>query len=234
MDQQGGLRGEASRRYFGQPGRDYFARQDKDGVWAARFNKFLFAPFISPTDDILDFGCGGGHLLNVLEARTKIGIDINPIARESVGQKGIKAYANLEALEEGLSFDRIITSHALEHVPCPYDILVGLRKLLRPQGALVWLSPMDDWRRRLHRSWQANDFDMHLYAWTPLTIGNLLVTAGYRPQSIEIITHAFPPRFSKQLWQIHPTLFHLIGRAWAMVSNRRQIRAVATLVAGHD
>lgn len=220
--------GSAEEHYMGQPGRDYFARQDKDGVWAARFNQFLFAPFISPTDDILDFGCGGGHLLNVLEARTKVGIDINPIARESVGQKGIKAYANLEELE-GSFFDRIITSHALEHVPSPFHTLVSLRKLLRPQGMLIWLSPMDDWRRRLHRSWQANDFDMHLYTWTPLTIGNLLVTAGYRPQSIEIVTHAFPPRFSKQLWQIHPALFQVVGRAWAMVSKRRQLRAVAVL-----
>lgn len=224
--------GETSGHYFGQPGRDYFARQDKDGVWAARFNQFLFAPFISQTDDILDFGCGGGHLLNILTAQTKVGIDINPIARESVEQKGIKAYPNLEALE-GLSFDRIITSHALEHVPSPLHTLIGLRKLLRPQGVLVWLSPMDDWRRRLHRSWRANDFDMHLYTWTPLTIGNLLVTAGYQPQSIEIITHAFPPRLSKELWQLHPTLFYLVGRVWAMVSKRRQIRAVATLVAGN-
>jgi SAM-dependent methyltransferase len=215
-------------RYLGEEGERYFQRQSGPGFLAAKFNEFIFAPYVSEQDEILEFGCGGGYLLHTLKGRSKVGIDINRAARAQAQSIGLTVYETLDKLPEQ-SFTRIITSHALEHVPNPYEVLIRLKPLLRPGGLLLWLSPMEDWRLKVHRRWKADDPDMHLYAWTPLLIGNLLVSAGYAPKSISIVTHALPPlAVSKTLWRLSPWLFHKAAFLCASIRKQRQIFVVAS------
>lgn len=218
----------AASKYLGGEGEEYFQRQSSAGMLAAEFNKFIFAPHVSEEDDLLEFGCGGGYMLYTLNARSKVGVDINPAARVQAARLGLTTYSTLDGIK-GMSFSKIITSHALEHVPNPYEALTQLRPFLRPGGKLLWLSPMDDWRRKHQRRWREGDPDMHLYAWTPLLIGNLLVTAGYTPETVSILTHAFPPlAISKRLWKLNPSLFHSAAFVCALVRRQRQIVAVAS------
>lgn len=217
---------DSSGHYLGEAGQQYFERQNAGGVAAALYNRFLYIPYVCGEDDILDFGCGGGHLLASLPAKSRTGIDINPAARAVAVQQGLEVYAHLEELADR-RFSRIITSHALEHVPSPLDTLTQLRRLLQPDGLLVWLSPMDDWRTKRQRVARSNDFDMHMYTWTPLTLGNLLITAGFRLNSVRIVTHAIPPVIHARLWRLSPALFHRAAWLWASMVKRRQILAVA-------
>lgn len=218
----------ATEKYLGELGEAYFQRQNATGILASRYNQFIFEPYISERDDVLDFGCGGGHLLQVLNPGTKTGVEINPAARARAAQLGISVFSSLEELGSK-TFSRIVTSHALEHVPSPYEVLAQMRRFLRPDGLLLWLSPMDDWRARHQRSWTANDADMHLYTWTPLLIGNLLSAAGYVPHSVSVLSHACPPAIvSERLWKISPSLFHSIARICAIVRKQRQIFVVAS------
>ncbi len=218
----------AAKKYLGDEGELYFQRQNSAGIMAAEFNKFVFAPHINEQDDILEFGCGGGYMLYTLDARSKVGVDINPAARAQAKRLGITTYSMLDEIE-GRSFSKIITSHALEHVPNPYGALVQLKSFLKPDGKLLWLSPMDDWRHKSNRRWKPGDPDMHLYAWTPMLIGNLLATAGYIPEEVSILTHAFPPlAISERLWRINKSLFHSAAYAVAMLLKRRQIFAMAS------
>jgi SAM-dependent methyltransferase len=218
----------AIERYLDDDGVAYFLRQNVSAPFVTWVNRFFFEPYICPEDDVLDFGCGGGHLLNWLTCRTKTGVDINPAARTSANMLGISTAATLDELE-GHTFSRIITSHALEHVPSPYGALIQLKKLLRPDGLFIWLSPIDDWRAKHQRLWTPNDYDQHIYTWTPLLLGNLLQTTGYNPTSVTVVTHAIPPAvIAQRLWRASPRLFHLAARLWAAVQNRRQILAIAT------
>ncbi len=216
----------AGRYYQGQRGDSYFSRQNPSGLAAARYNLWLFEPYISADDTILDFGCGGGHLLSALHARSKTGVELNPVARGVAAGQGLTVFSSLDQIK-GERFDRIITSHTIEHVGDPLHTLTQLRVLLKPTGLLIWLSPMDDWRTRSQRNWHPDDPDMHLYTWTPLTIGNLLTTAGFLPLSVRIVTHAIPPRLHERLWNAGPKLFHAAARLWSVISKRRQILAVA-------
>lgn len=220
----------ASDKYLGDEGEAYFRWQRNIGLASAKFNSFIFDPYVSHQDDVLEFGCGGGYLLHSLTARTKVGVDINPAARAQATRLGLTVYGSLDEILDQ-RFSRILTSHALEHVPNPYEALIQLKSLLMPEGLLVWLSPMDDWRTATQRQWRSDDLDMHLYAWTPLLMGNLLKSAGYSPRSISIITHAFPPLgLSQKLWKISPSLLHGSARIWAVLRRRRQILAVASPV----
>lgn len=214
-----------AKRYLGEEGKRYFQQQDNSGQLAAIYNRHFFAPYIRPQDELLDFGCGGGHLLNSFQVARKVGVDINPLALAKAQEKGVETFSTLDGLM-GQTFSRIITSHALEHVPNPYQILQQLRQLLQPEGILIWLSPMDSWHNHHQRQWNPRDFDQHLYTWTPLTIGNLIQAAGYQPVVVQTITHAFPPRMGKYLWQLHPQLFHAAAFVWATMTNKRQILVV--------
>jgi len=218
----------AAKKYLGDEGELYFQRQSSAGILAAEFNKFIFAPYVTEQDDILEFGCGGGYMLYTLNAKSKVGVDINPAARAQAARLGITTYGTLDEIKNG-SFSKIITSHALEHVLNPYEALVQLKPFLKPGGKLLWLSPMDDWRHKNNKRWRENDADMHLYAWTPLLIGNLLTTAGYVPEEVSILTHAFPPLgLSKRLWGLNHSLFHSAAFVCALLRKQRQILAVAS------
>jgi SAM-dependent methyltransferase len=215
-------------KYLGAEGEAYFQRQSSAGLLAGKFNEFLYKPYVSEQDDVLEFGCGGGYLLHTLKAKTKVGVDINPAARARGAELGVQIYSTLDELK-GRTFDKIITSHALEHVPNPYQALMELKSFLRPEGLLIWLSPLDDWRRKAQKQWQSDDPDMHLYTWTPLLLGNLLSAAGYKPLSVSLVTHAFPPLIvAKLMWGVNPRLFHLSAFVWASLRRQRQILAVAT------
>ena len=51
-------------------------------------NFHTFSDFIKETDKVLDFGCGGGYLLNELNCADKYGVDINPVALEEASKWG--------------------------------------------------------------------------------------------------------------------------------------------------
>jgi SAM-dependent methyltransferase len=218
----------AAQKYLGDEGELYFERQCSAGILAAEYNKFIFAPHVTEQDDVLEFGCGGGYLLYALSARSKVGVDINPAARAQAARLGVTACGTLDELQ-GRTFSRIITNHALEHVPNPFEALVQLRSLLKPDGKLLWLSPMDDWRHKCNKRWRPDNPDMHLYAWTPMLMGNLLTTAGYAPEEVSILTHALPPAaISKRLWSVNKSLFHSAAFVYALLRKQQQIFAVAS------
>jgi len=71
------------------------------GDLQARANLFKFLPFIHPTDNLIDFGCGSGNLLAALNAKNKIGIEINPSAVAYGRSLGLsEIYADLDQVED--------------------------------------------------------------------------------------------------------------------------------------
>lgn len=193
----------------------------------ALYNKHLWQEYISTDDDILDFGCSGGFLLRVLEAKRKIGVEINPYAREYAGKHGIVVYETLDEVPG--KFDKVISSHALEHVPNPRAALLELKKKLRGENSLMLLLlPLDDWRAKANRVYRENDVDMHLYTWTPQILGNLLSSCDLQVKEIFIITHAWSNKM-QFLWRLSPSIFHLVALGWSLISKRRQLFGIASL-----
>jgi SAM-dependent methyltransferase len=211
--------------YLGAKGEEYFAWQKADGLIDARYNLHIWRPHVAPADDVLDFGCGGGFLLKALDARRKAGVEVNPAARRQATELGIETYDNVREVPG--AFDKVISSHALEHVPNPRQALLDLREKLRGPGSrLVLLLPLEDWRSGLNRRYRPDDVSMHLHAWTPQTLGNLLASCDYAVHEVSVIRHAWPPG-RHQLWQIHPKAFHAAAWLYSILRKQRQLFAVA-------
>ena len=71
---------------------DYFDWQRNIGEFGGWANAFKFKDSITERDVVVDFGCGGGFLLNNLECKRRIGIEPNPSAAEYVKNFGIKHF----------------------------------------------------------------------------------------------------------------------------------------------
>ena len=215
-------------RYLDESGRAYYEDfQAPLSALGAQFNRHIWAPFLRPEHHVLDFGCSDGALLRSFDLARRVGVEINPLPREIARENGIETYTQVSEVP-GL-FDRIISSHALEHVPYPQQALSELREKLRgPDSRLVLLLPLDDWRHRSQRHYRPDDINQHLHTWTPLNLGNLLAASGFRVESVDVITHAWSPRMAP-LWSFSPALFHAASGAWSWLKLSRQLLAVAKL-----
>lgn len=213
--------------YLGERGHEYFAWQGRDGLRRALYNKHLWQPHIAAGDDVLDFGCGGGFLLKVLQAQRKAGVEIIPQAQENARQLGVEVYASVEDVPD--KFDKVISSHTLEHVPHPRQAVLELREKLRDESSrMILLLPLDDWRSRSNRRYRTDDVCMHLHTWTPQLLGNLLSSCDLRVEHVRVINHAWPPK-KELFWWLAPSLFHIAAGAWSVLNKQRQLFAVAAL-----
>ena len=70
----------------------------------------------------MDFGCGGGYLLDNFTNTKKIGFEINKSAWNEIISKGITAVNDFSSIHDD-SIECIISNHAMEHIPSPIEVL---------------------------------------------------------------------------------------------------------------
>jgi ubiquinone/menaquinone biosynthesis C-methylase UbiE len=205
----------------------YFQWQRRIGDFSAQANLFMFAPFVSPGDFVVDFGCGGGALLSRLECGRRLGVEINAAARRECAERGVDCVESLQDLQDDLA-DVIISSHALEHVQNPFDALVLARRKLKLEGRLVLVVPCE----RHDTRYSGDDINKHIYTWSPLNLGNLVTAAGFRIEAVERIHHKWPPGSEMLVRFLGWRAYHWIAWAWSYLSRRvTQLRVVATKTA---
>lgn len=212
--------------YLGASGCHYFDWQNQNAASAGRIEARKFRMHIKPTDAVLDFGCGGGHILRSLQCARRVGIDVNPAAREATRRAGIECYESVAELPDS-SFQVVISNHALEHVESPISVLRALYFKLTASGLLILYLPIDDWRTQ--SSYQVEDRNHHLHTWTPQLLGNTFCEAGFAPDgfSIRVLTHALFPGAAKLYGRLPEPAFDAICGIFATAAKRRQLFAVA-------
>ncbi|HEX5215391.1 MAG TPA: class I SAM-dependent methyltransferase [Vicinamibacterales bacterium] len=179
----------ASDHYLGDKGKEYFSWQDGGALFAGKINAHKFRDLIKPSDTVLDFGCGGGGLLANLSCARKVGVEINPAAREVARSRGIECYAAISDVPDAMA-DVIVSDHALEHVPFPIAALRELRGKLKSDGVLSICVPIDNWRHQ--NKYNPDDQNHHLHTWTAQLLGNTLFEAGFQVVSIHSRIFAWP------------------------------------------
>lgn len=201
---------------------DYFSLQNEIGLLSAKAMRHMFAPYIPNDAKLLDFGSGGGYFLNVLQAREKIGVEINPTARANASKLGIQSVASCKDVADNWA-DVVMTSHALEHCHDPLGVLRDLYQKLRPGGRLIALVPHE--RKMPYRP---KDVNQHLFTWSEMNIANLIATAGYEVEKAEEIKHRFPPFSSYLMKVLGERGFHLLASIYGRIDRRvTQIRVTA-------
>lgn len=140
---------------------------------------------------LLDVGCGQGALLkrmNRLGWRCW-GIDVSPHAVAETQRNVPEAtvfLSDLAHLSTQQSFDVIVMSHVLEHLPKPVDGLRQCHRLLSPGGKLVLSIPnLGSFEaRRFGRAWMGLEVPRHLFHFREPVIRRLLGDNGFVVSSI--------------------------------------------------
>ncbi|MFZ0266921.1 class I SAM-dependent methyltransferase [Caulobacter sp.] len=197
---RGFMVGGPARLYQGAMGDAYHAQRAQSRDEAVQAQRAIdFAGLSTEQDVVLDFGCGTGGILGTLPAARKIGVEINERAAQ-------EAQTRLDAVHPALadvpanSVDVIISFHALEHVGHPLTELQEMRRVLKPKGRLRIIVPCETpLFHKPHRKWKPDDIDMHLYSWTPLTLGNLISVAGLQVVATDIVPMSSGGRLATML-----------------------------------
>ena len=79
------------------------------------------------------------------------------------------------------SFDAIVSSHVLEHLPQPKEVLAECRRILKPGGRLIIATPNARalGYRIFGKSWLALDPPRHLHIFSPWAIKKLMKEVGF-------------------------------------------------------
>lgn len=202
---------------------DYFDWQSQIGAFGGTANKIKFESFVKPSDFVIDFGAGGGFLIEKIQCTKKIGVEINPTARASAEKRGLKMVANLDEIEDA-TVDVAISNHALEHTDSPVEILKTIHKKLKPGGKAIFVVPCE----AITYEYFKDDINFHLYTWSPMCLGNLFTRAGFEVLESKAYRHRWPPYFQQIQKLVGWSLFHIICRVWSRLRGKLyQVRCVA-------
>lgn len=174
---------------FRKPKKSLFAMAKR---WLVRRDaRAVLAAAGTPEPVILEIGCGNGALLEAIHLQNPkanvhgvdimdLGLSDHPVITFHAGQ-----LEDVNLPEAG--FDAIYFSNLIEHVVDPLAFLDRVRRLLRPGGAAILITPN---HRSLDRYvfgkyWGGYHFPRHLYLFDQLTIREAVESAGLECQAIK-------------------------------------------------
>lgn len=203
--------------------RKYYNWQKSVGEFGGKANLFKFEKYIEKTSDVLDFGCGGGYLLaNINTQGRKIGIEVNPVAREEAKKRGIECLEDITKVDDA-SVDVLISNHALEHVDNPCFYINEFKRVIRPKGKIVLCVPHETNGKVNYK-----DSNMHLYTWSPQNLYNLLTVNGFKVNECHRLCHAWIPNCRQIQSLVGWNIFNKLCILYSKMKRRYQVIAVAT------
>jgi SAM-dependent methyltransferase len=151
-----------------------------------------FLPAPGTHNAFLEVGFGNGTQLRRMRRLgwQVTGVEQDPSAAQSARAQGFSVLLGDLAqhkLDDG-SFDAVYGSHCLEHVHEPLETLRECRRLIRPGGALVMVTPnADSWgRRRYGKSWLGLDAPRHLTVFSASSLADLASQAGFTDVRVKV------------------------------------------------
>jgi 2-polyprenyl-3-methyl-5-hydroxy-6-metoxy-1,4-benzoquinol methylase len=149
--------------------------------FSLRWKKNIISQF-SQTGSILDFGCGSGEFLNVLQkANWNIaGVEPSELARKkALVLTGNIIYSSLNEIQ-GKEFDSITAWHVIEHVPAPLQTIQQLKSHLKKSGTIFIAVPnyQSPDAKRYKNHWAGFDVPRHLWHFSKQSMHTLLEKSG--------------------------------------------------------
>lgn len=161
----------------------------------ARRANLDFSVFYLPAQQagkLLEIGCGSGSMLHLMKQKgwQVRGLDFDPRAVENARSKGLDvAQGELSAQRyPGGSFDAVVMSHVIEHVPDPRALLSECARVTSPGGQVILITPniASDLSKKFKNNFRGLEPPRHLNLFTPNSLAQLAIRAGF--SSVEIST----------------------------------------------
>lgn len=154
-------------------------------AWCDSIDAVVFHLHAQPGGRLLEIGCGGGAAMQFMKRKgwEVTGLDFDEGAVSNARSKGLDVrhgQLSAQAFADD-SFDAVVMSHVIEHVPAPRDLLAECHRILKKTGILVVLTPNAVSRGHKHygRSWRGLEPPRHLQIFTPRSLANIAKGSGY-------------------------------------------------------
>jgi len=144
-----------------------------------------------PAGKLLDIGCGSGNFIRYISDKTEFQVFGNEINKENVNTLKRKygldvRIGNINEIDfPDKHFDVITLWDVIEHVENPNQILVEIKRILKPDGILVIRVPNGDSldSKIFSKYWAGLDAPRHLYIFSISCITKLLENNSFTIKS---------------------------------------------------
>jgi 2-polyprenyl-3-methyl-5-hydroxy-6-metoxy-1,4-benzoquinol methylase len=143
-------------------------------------------PTYIPGGRLLDVGCGAGRYLSEMRdlGWSVKGVESDPVAARQATQRGLDIFCGTlhDARLQDDSFDVVVLTQVIEHLPNPVETLKECTRILKSKGHVVIVTPNSSslTHRLFGRNWRGLEPPRHLHIFSPPSISRLLVDAGLR------------------------------------------------------
>ncbi len=152
----------------------HLLRSERYYRFRARYSARFYLKYFDLNADFMEFGVGLGQ--NIFFARNMaFGIDISDFCIKKCASRGIKVLKDIKQVKSN-SLSGVLCCHCLEHLDNPAGYLKEFFRVLRPNGKLVLLLPVESHDMKPFRPSPTQ----HLFAWNLQTIGDLLQHVGFK------------------------------------------------------
>jgi SAM-dependent methyltransferase len=181
---------------------------DRVKVWKA-ISEYLQRFINSDKYSVLDIGCGYGDFINLIKAKNKFAIDLNPSSIDFIDTKTV-TFNSQSVLEEfkldNNTLDIVFASNLFEHFDDTELILLirNIKQKLKSGGKLILIQP--NIRYAYKEYW---DDYTHKKAFSDVSLADFLVSEGFK---ITVVKKKFIPfslksKLPKSYWLTKCYLF---------------------------
>ena|SRR5882762_852422 len=136
---------------------------------------------------VLDVGCGNGLFLELMRSAgwDIAGLEPDPkaakLAAERLGTNIHTGELNHESYEP-CSFDAVTLHHVIEHVFDPIELMAACRRILKPGGQVVLITPnlSSAGHKWFKENWRGLEPPRHLHLFSPKALAAGAEMAGFR------------------------------------------------------
>lgn len=165
---------------------------------SSELNQGIFELPLTRGGRLLEIGCGNGSAMRRMAELGWVvqGVDFDETAVQLARSCGLDVrLGGLEAQDyPSASFDAVVMSHVFEHVPDPRALLTECRRIVKPGGRLVSITPnVSSWGHKIFgRDWLPLDPPRHLHLFTSASLRKLAGVAGWHSVVVKTsIANAF-------------------------------------------
>jgi len=158
--------------------------------WFVDTKAEFIPPITASPRRALEIGCAHGGFLQRLRSQgwQVRGVEFSPDAAERAASRGLDVHVGtLESAElpDG-EFDAVFLWMVLEHLHDPAATLREIRRILKPEGWLMFSVPnYGSWERRFFgRYWCALELPRHLQHYTTRSLKRLLADTGFEIEQV--------------------------------------------------